>query len=166
MIAAVASEEEEPGDEFASTIIALACAPDFTASLHIGDGLALAISDDGNPVLASLPERGEYANETHFATDQDWRGHARCTFVPTPSAAIVVCSDGAQADLIFPNSGGPNWSRACALGRRLLRDRPATFNDWLSRRLTAPERDEIEDDDTTLIVAARSRAVPTLAARR
>jgi hypothetical protein len=71
----------EPDDNFATTIVALVCADNFTASVHIGDGLALALTEGGSPALASLPERGDYVNETHFVTDCNWREHARCDFV-------------------------------------------------------------------------------------
>lgn len=145
----------EPHNDFAATLVAFACTREFTASLHIGDGLALAFDERGEALMASLPHTGEYANETFFVTDRDWRERVRCGFVPTPAFAILVCTDGAQGDLLQAENGSPNWSRAGALGRRLAHVGADAFTGWLAERLMAAERDEIADDDTTLVVATR-----------
>lgn len=145
----------EPNNDFAATLVAFACTREFTASLHIGDGLALALDERGEPLLASLPHTGEYANETFFVTDRDWRERARCRFVPIPAFAVLVCTDGAQGDLLQAQDAGPHWSRAEALGRRLAHVGPDAFTGWLAERLMAVERDEIMGDDATLVVATR-----------
>jgi len=158
MVAPVSSAGAEPSSDFAATLVAFACTREFTASLHIGDGLGLALGEQGEPLIASLPHTGEYANETFFVTDRDWRERARCNFVPIPAFAVLVCSDGAQGDLLRAEDGSPDWSRAGALGRRLTRDGAESFNRWLAERLIAAERDEIVSDDTTLVVASRLHA--------
>jgi hypothetical protein len=68
---------------------------------HVGDGLGIAFknalaTDQSStipPHQLSLPENGEYANETFFITMQNWREHLRLTFFG-PASSIVLMSDG------------------------------------------------------------------------
>ena len=65
---------------------------------HIGDGVAVAEARDaGQPPVVSLPENGEYANETYFATGEHWREHLRVTSLPQPPRLLALMSDGAAS---------------------------------------------------------------------
>jgi hypothetical protein len=62
---------------------------------HIGDGFGVAEFDGLLPVI-SLPENGEYANETYFVTATDWPDRLR--FMPLAAAqsgCVALMSDGA-----------------------------------------------------------------------
>jgi len=62
---------------------------------HIGDGFCIAEFDGQTPIV-SLPENGEYANETYFVTATDWAARLRIT--PLPEARygrVALMSDGA-----------------------------------------------------------------------
>jgi hypothetical protein len=71
---AVLSEALKQGSEsrsFASTLLALVVTPEGGGALQIGDGVIVVSdgSDGWNWVF--WPQRGEYANTTHFLTDDD-----------------------------------------------------------------------------------------------
>ena len=64
---------------------------------QVGDGLAIAETADTSlaPSL-SLPENGEYANETYFVSGEAWREHLRFTAIAPASTCIALMSDGAM----------------------------------------------------------------------
>jgi hypothetical protein len=74
---------------------------------HIGDGLACAdaLADEGGNTR-SLPENGEYANETYFATGEDWAGHLRCTRLAQPVRTLALMSDGAMPFVMAKGNDG------------------------------------------------------------
>lgn len=64
---------------------------------HVGDGLAAA-EHAGEPAgcTLSLPENGEYANETYFVSGEQWREHLRVTALAQPARLLALMSDGAM----------------------------------------------------------------------
>lgn len=63
---------------------------------HVGDGQCAAQPQASDqPEIMSLPENGEYANETYFVTGDEWRQHLRITPVALPVRAVALMSDGA-----------------------------------------------------------------------
>jgi Protein phosphatase 2C len=50
---------------------------------------------DANTVLHE-PDRGEYANETYFVTQPDWRTHLRVAMVPAQTDVVILTTDGAM----------------------------------------------------------------------
>lgn len=91
----MADQQQVPLRDLACTLVGFIAAPAGGWFFHVGDGLALAEYEDGN-VIVSLPENGEYANETYFLTADDWAGHLRLTPLPAGAANIAVMSDGAM----------------------------------------------------------------------
>ncbi len=63
---------------------------------HIGDGVGVVEFDDGTSVL-SLPENGEYANETYFVTQDEWSAHLRVTPFSGRVRCLALMSDGAMS---------------------------------------------------------------------
>ncbi len=54
---------------------------------------------DGTTIL-STPENGEYANETYFVTNEDWRAHLRITPFTGQIRCLALMSDGAMPFVI------------------------------------------------------------------
>jgi hypothetical protein len=52
------------------------------------------LADDST--VLSLPENGEYANETYFVTGDDWRSHLRVTSFSGAIRSVALMSDGAM----------------------------------------------------------------------
>ena len=62
--------------DFACTVVGAIISPGLEyVSFHIGDGAMVLIGED-DCVVKSLPENGEYANETYFATLKIGRTHS------------------------------------------------------------------------------------------
>ena len=98
------------------------------------------------------PEKGEYANETHFVTQDDWRGRLQPNILnPGRFSTILVMSDGA-GDLVInrkqifkPFSG--------SMIAKLLQARDGAERDQvLEALITDPRCDEVTGDDKTLVV--------------
>jgi len=64
--------------DFACTLVGCVSARAGGCFFHIGDGYAVYRGDAGSSVL-SHPENGEYADQTYFVTDEQWREHLRVT---------------------------------------------------------------------------------------
>jgi hypothetical protein len=62
--------------------------------VHIGDGAA-ALSLDAEQHF-SLPENGEYANQTWFLTSDDWREHLHISQFAGRATQLVMMTDGVQ----------------------------------------------------------------------
>jgi hypothetical protein len=100
-------------------------------------------------------ERGEYANETHFITEPDWRAHLRVRHVATPMIdAMLLMSDGAMEIATTRGKVFRGFLSNLVATLLALEDagaRDTTLNDWLADRRTFP----ITGDDKTMLVAIR-----------
>ena len=82
-------------ENFSCTLVGCVASAGGGRFFHIGDGYAIYQGAAGDSVL-SRPENGEYADETFFVTDEDWKDHLRFTPVPQPECGCVIglMSDG------------------------------------------------------------------------
>lgn len=149
----LAHEQGRSAGDFACTVLAVWLGENTSAVLHIGDGTAALTSDAGQHF--SLPENGEYANQTWFLTSQDWREHLRISRFTGRVTQLVMMSDGVQpfamtrhGDALFSPFMDPvvRYLRQAdeVKGREAIR---ATLDD--------PRTWAITDDDKTLLVALR-----------
>lgn len=81
--------------ELACTVVGVVLFQDGGHLFHIGDGMAVVELADDSTIL-SLPENGEYANETYFITGDDWLPHLRITSFSGTIRCISLMSDGAM----------------------------------------------------------------------
>ena len=84
-----------PVRELACTAVGVALFQDGGCIFHIGDGMAVVELGDASTIL-SLPENGEYANETYFITGDDWLPHLRTTPFAGTIRCVSLMSDGAM----------------------------------------------------------------------
>jgi len=90
------SENRMLGD-YSATLVGVVTSASQGYFFHIGDGLAIAqceTSGQGN--IISLPENGEYANETYFITGTEWAAHLRVTPIGNAINMVALMSDGAM----------------------------------------------------------------------
>ena len=83
--------------DYSATLVGVIASANQGYFFHIGDGLAIAQSLErkaGN--IMSLPENGEYANETYFITGTEWLTHLRLTPITNPIEMLALMSDGAM----------------------------------------------------------------------
>lgn len=79
--------------ELAATLVGCVLEGDRCISFHVGDG-ALVILDKNNEYYFSLPENGEYTNETYFLTMEGWREKLRIVEFNIAPVSVFVMSDG------------------------------------------------------------------------
>jgi hypothetical protein len=81
--------------DFHATLLGVVAGLGAGVFFHIGDGAGCATSmNDVTKAIISGPENGEYANETYFVTQDDWRDHLRITSFDPQYDLITLMSDG------------------------------------------------------------------------
>ena len=83
-------------DDFHATMLGVVAGAEAGVFFHVGDGAACATSmkDDATVGIISGPENGEYANETYFVTQDDWRDHLRLTSFDSRYDLVTLMTDG------------------------------------------------------------------------
>jgi len=94
-LGAIAGSQQLQLRDFACTLVGCITSQDGGCFFHIGDGFAVHLRDTGESVL-SQPENGEYADETYFVTDDDWKDHLRVTPIRAINRGCLIglMSDG------------------------------------------------------------------------
>ena len=144
---------------FHATLLGVIAGPIGGLFFHVGDGAGLATNvDDFTSSVLSLPENGEYANQTYFVTQPDWQEHLRLTRFGREFNLITLMSDGVTPFALAPGALGPHVpfldplskflaSQPIEIGRTSLAE---TFEKEAVRRITG--------DDKTLVWALRNPA--------
>jgi serine/threonine protein phosphatase PrpC len=108
IIAAEARARQVPVREFATTLILVVAMPEGVAVAQIGDGAVVVGDAAGQLVALTVPQNGEYANETTFLTSPNaldtaqvcvWRGRPR---------HVAAFSDGLQRLALTMPNGHPH----------------------------------------------------------
>ncbi|MDD9662099.1 PP2C family serine/threonine-protein phosphatase [Klebsiella pasteurii] len=151
-----AQERERSAGDFACTVVAAWLGESASVMLHIGDGVA-ALHIDADEHF-SLPENGEYANQTWFLTSHDWRDHLRISQFAGRATQLVMMSDGVQpfalnrrGDALFSPFMDP-------VLRYLQQVSEAKGSEAICATLDDPRSWAITGDDKTLLVALRHEA--------
>jgi Protein phosphatase 2C len=140
--------------DFSCTLVGCVVSPGGGCFFQIGDGFAIAQGAAGDSVL-SQPENGEFADETYFVTDEDWKNHLRLTPLPAPERGCVIglLSDGTAPFAVNRERSGffrPFIDPIAAF----LREATAPNGDAaLQNLLQSPRACEISLDDKTLLLA-------------
>ena len=121
---------------------------------HIGDGFAIQQDAAGGSVL-SRPENGEYADETYFVTDENWRDHLRLTPLPAPEPGCVIglMSDGTAPFAVNRTRDGFFRPFIDPIAAFLREATAPNGNAALRTLLESPRACEISHDDKTLLLA-------------
>ena len=146
--------DPNPLRDYATTLLLAAVTPDWSAVGQIGDGAVVGHWPDGRLETLSLPQRGEYANETTPLTSPDAIERLQVRVWPAPLRALALFSDGLQGLCINLATGAP-FERFFA---PFLQALGGPFDpDATGARLTAflesPRVCARTDDDKTLLVA-------------
>ncbi|HEY3111527.1 MAG TPA: PP2C family serine/threonine-protein phosphatase, partial [Chloroflexota bacterium] len=144
---------------FACTFLGAVVADGWAGLVQIGDG-AIVVDDGGGPDRYApfvWPRRGEYANETYFATDDRAAEHVDLDLLPRRIDEIALLTDGLQGlvlDYARRAPHGPFFARVFA-PFRAASDDCAALSAQLAAFLASPRVRARTDDDTTLILATR-----------
>ena len=150
-----ATEGHELGN-YACTLVGAIADGERGFFFHIGDGQAVLDGYDAlQPPLMSLPENGEYANETYFVTGDAWREHLRITPMDRNQRAIVLMSDGAAPFVMTKGNAGLYRPFMDPVERFLISVPEADGSRGLAGTLEDPRTYTITGDDKTLLIALR-----------
>ena len=155
----LAHQQRQPLDAYATTLLLFIHANNMVATLQVGDGAAVIGTTAGLTTLAK-PQRGEYANETNSLTSRRALQKAAIEIIrpPTKVDRIAMMTDGIMELSLDHKNRQPHapfyeplfaWLDQSA-------DHPhpsAELHETLASRTIQAKT----DDDTTLLLATRSR---------
>ena len=157
--AAVLEEAERlgvPPRELACTLLVAAVGPEGGVGAQIGDG-AVVLGDGGDAYrVAVWPEPSEYANCTHFLTDDTFPEGLRVEALTGPVSEISAFTDGLQRLALDFAARGPyaDFFRPMFATLRKAAD-PTELTEPLRAFLDSDRVNARTDDDKTLVLAAR-----------
>ena len=154
---------------FHCTLVAALIGPEGGFSIHIGDGSIFGgqfkknltqgeIELNSNFVI-SVPENGEYTNETFFITEGNWIKHLRVTALPRLDW-VVACTDGGAA-LILEKEIEVKPKFLAPFFEELIKSK-FTNTTYINEVLSDPKANALTTDDKTIFVAMRSSEIQSL----
>ena len=154
-LAALAETAQVPIREYACTLLTAVIGPHFGVFSQIGDGGIVAARHGLlEPVL--WPDRGEYANETRFLTDENALGSLQYTLWDTSSDELALFSDGLQCLALVYESRTvhiPFFSPMFAVMHQTAAESCPGLSAQLAAFLASARVNERTDDDKTLVLA-------------
>jgi Protein phosphatase 2C len=152
-----ASACEKQLSDLASTLIISVATPEMVAVAQIGDGVAVAKDTQGNLVALTLPDRGEYVNETVFLTSPTALDVAQLRVWRQPIINVGVLTDGLQMLAMNMSVGTPHKPFFSPLFEFAANaDDKTVAKEQLVRFLRSDKITQRTDDDLTLVIAALS----------
>jgi len=140
--------------DFSCTLVGCVASPGGDCFFHIGDGFAIQQGAAGDSVL-SRPENGEYADETYFVTDENWKDHLRLTPLAASERGCVIglMSDGTAPFAVNRARSGFFRPFIDPIAAFLREATAPNGNEALRNVLESPRACEISSDDKTLLLA-------------
>lgn len=165
MLAAKNAVEEEAAichkqpQDLATTLIILVATPEVVAVAQIGDGLAVAKDWKGNLLALTMPDSGEYINETTFLTSDRALETAQMRLWREAIVNVGVLTDGLQMLALNMVVGEPHKPFFFPLFDFVANTEDKTeAKEQLVRFLGSERITQRTDDDLTLIIAAFSKS--------
>lgn len=154
----LAAEEGRPLRDYATTLTCAAVSGEWLAVASLGDGVVVA-GEAGALTTINTLQRGEYANETVFLTQEDALDHLQICVQPGSVNRLAVMSDGlTRLALRFPSlePHAPFFDPLFAFLEQAATDgENGQAGDQLAGFLGSPRVNERTDDDKSLILAVR-----------
>lgn len=143
-----------PLQQYATTLLVALATPEFVAAAQIGDGAVVMQGSEGTLEVLTVPEHGEYLNETTFVTATDYLERAQHAVRQQPGVrALALLSDGLQMlalDLERNEAFRPFFEPLLAFAAK-----PEATEAELAAFLDSDRICERTDDDKTLVLAVR-----------
>jgi hypothetical protein len=159
----LAEERDEPLRDFATTLTCLAATPEQLIVGQLGDGAVVARGADGALDTVTTLQRGEYANETYFLTQEQALEQVAIQVIDLPMQALAVMSDGLTRLALKRPTNEPHPPFFKPLFAFVEASAPSNDDAQASEALTAflasPRVCERTDDDKALVLAMRSTVV-------
>ena len=159
MVMAEAREHGSEPRDLASTLLVAVVGPAGGAALQIGDGVIVVNDREDHFCWVFWPQRGEYANTTHFLTDDDALQRLQVDTFPTKVVDVALMSDGleplalhyASCSVHEPFFRGMFQPLFDADGSNEISDLCGSLERFLSSERVGTRT----DDDVSLILATR-----------
>ena len=155
-----AKEASRERRDFACTVLGLIVGESCAACLQVGDGvMVLADSEEQTYGHVFWPDRGEYANTTHFVTQDDAIEHLQFESVNRRIIEAALLTDGLQTIALNyqqQTAHEPFFRGLFAPLRRVEEGCSRELSESLAAFLTSPRVNEKTDDDKTLVLASRA----------
>jgi hypothetical protein len=152
-------EQEEPIRSFATTLTCLVATPQQLIVGQLGDGAVVAAGEDGSLHAVTTLQRGEYANETNFLTQDQALDLVAIQVLDEQVRSLAVMSDGlTRLALKRPENvpHAPFFKPLFAFVKSSASSNDDTqASDALKEFLSSPRVCERTDDDKTLVLARR-----------
>jgi hypothetical protein len=150
-----AEARNTPLRAFASTLIVIINLPCGTAVAHIGDGAVVVRDAAGQLLTLSAPERGEYANETSFLTNENALDTLRLSLFPGVVTHMAAFTDGIQGMALESRTWQPHSGFFTPLFHFVdrLAEEDSVGTEQLTAWLQSPKIMERTDDDMSLLLA-------------
>ncbi len=145
---------KQPQD-LATTLIVMVATPEFVAVAQIGDGLAVAKDSAGNLLALTMPDNGEYINETTFLTSPGALETAQMRLWREAIVNVGLLTDGLQMLALNMVVSEPHKPFFFPLFDFVANTEDKTVaKEHLVRFLRSDRITQRTDDDLTLIIAA------------
>ena len=163
-LAVIAREHATEVRELACTLLAVIAGPQSKNALQIGDGV-IVLGDDGSDWRwAFWPQHGEYANTTHFLTDEDATAFMQVEGLGETVSDIALTTDGlerlalhyASKSVYHPFFDGIFAPLHQTDGEGEIPRLSVGLADFLRSERTSART----DDDVSLVIATRRPQVP------
>lgn len=151
----LAAAENLPAREFACTFLGVVALPTATLAFQVGDG-GIVVDAGSGLELAVEPMTGEYANMTHFVTDDDAVTVLKSRLYQAQVTKLAAFTDGLQRLALNMSSNTPHepffspfFNVLSAIGE----DQEEELTGALVEFLNSDRVNERTDDDKTLALA-------------
>ncbi len=155
----LSEERDEPLRDFATTLTCLGATPEQLIVGQLGDGAVVVRGVDGVLDTVTTMQRGEYANETYFLTQEHALEQVAIQVINLPIQALAVMSDGlTRLALKRPTNEPylPFFEPLFAfVEESVASNDSAQANEALTAFLASPRVCERTDDDKALVLAMR-----------
>jgi len=152
----LAEIEQQPLRAYAATLILAVATADGLAVAQLGDGAVVAGESPDKLFLVNRPQRGEYANETYFLTQEDALEQVQVSVYEKAVNYLAVMSDGlTRLAMRLPAHEPylPFFQPLFAFATHADEEQHATTH--LQEFLTSERVCDRTDDDKSLVLAVR-----------
>lgn len=142
--------------QLACTFLVALVGNGWAAFAQVGDGVIVFDGTDGYD-FAFWPDNGEYANTTHFLSEDDYQQHLRVEIVERHVSELALLTDGLQM-LALDIAGAKVHDRFFAPLFKTVRNGPdeAALQTALLDFMGSKRVNDRTDDDKTLLLATRT----------
>lgn len=166
-LADLSEDAEITPRDFAATLTCVVASAGRLAVGQIGDGAVVAVDEAGHLFCVTRLQRGEYANETHFISEDDALDQVVIDVIEMDAAALAVMSDGLiRLALKMPGQQphAPFFQPLFQFAGTVKEGEDAArkADEQLAEFLTSERVNARTDDDKSLVLAVRGSALPDL----